>query len=92
MTPIKNFNTVNSGVPCRLVVQTDGNLVLYNNANTVVWQSGTAGGAPPMPTPPPPPTPRPPLGPIAGSFSSDIQQVFFWFFEKKKFVNFEYIY
>jgi hypothetical protein len=35
MQPIKNYNTQHADVPCRLVMQTDGNLVLYSKSNSV---------------------------------------------------------
>jgi hypothetical protein len=40
--PASQYLTSSSG-RCRLVMQTDGNLVLYNDAGRALWFSGTAG-------------------------------------------------
>lgn len=44
--PVWSTNTAGSN-PDRLIMQPDGNLVLYNKANSPVWYSGTGSGGSP---------------------------------------------
>ena len=38
-----NSGSAGKGTGCRTTMQTDGNLVVYTNANVAVWNSGTTG-------------------------------------------------
>jgi hypothetical protein len=54
------------GPGAHLALKDDGNIVLYNGAGGVLWQTGPHNAAPPPP--PPPPTPEPlPSGPYQSS-------------------------
>lgn len=59
-TAVWSANTFDKG-GTKLIVQNDGNLVLYTSTGTPVWATGTNGkqGTPPAPAPAPAPTPAP---------------------------------
>lgn len=60
-TPVWAANTYDKG-GTKLIVQNDGNVVLYTAGGTAVWNTGTSGKQgtpPPTPTPSPAPAPTP---------------------------------